>query len=214
MFGWASTCVLGVVNGIKGTNQSSQWMQILTAISALFIPPPNKLSLRISCDLLGLNHQSKYTKKGLDNWVAYDKYLMLNGDVDVGEMVRCQDGEGVLKTINLKDDSITITLHPWECDVTYQSSSRARMQWYESNLMEWKKKRRSDIASSFYSYHWSIPPKTQPSFTKRQGSTMSASSWLSTAENVRSATWSRRVCSECSVVQPMRHWLFSWVYRW
>jgi hypothetical protein len=67
MFGRASTCVLGVVNGIKGTNQSSQWMQILTAISALFIPPPNKLSLRISCDLLGLNRQSKYTKKGLDN---------------------------------------------------------------------------------------------------------------------------------------------------
>ncbi len=41
MFGRASTCVLGAVNSIKGTNQSSQWMQILTAILALFIPPPN-----------------------------------------------------------------------------------------------------------------------------------------------------------------------------
>jgi hypothetical protein len=56
MFERASTCVLGAVNGIKGTNQSSQWMQILTTILS-----------RMSCDLLGLNRQSKYTTKGLDN---------------------------------------------------------------------------------------------------------------------------------------------------
>jgi hypothetical protein len=150
MFDRASTCVPGAVNGIKGTNQSSQWMQILTTISALFIPPPNKLSLRMSCDLFGLNRKSKYTKKGLDNRVAYDKYLKLNGDVNVGEMVWCRGGEGVLKAINLKDDSVTIILHPWECDVTYQPSSRARMQRYEPNLMEWKKKRRSDILPTHF----------------------------------------------------------------
>ncbi len=75
---------------------------------------------------------------------------MLNGDVDVGEMVWGQGGVGALKTINLKDDSITITLHPWECDITYQPSSRARMQWYEPNLIEWKKKRRSDILPAHF----------------------------------------------------------------
>ncbi len=104
----------------------------------------------MSCDLFGLNRKSKYTKKGLDNRVAYDKYSKLNGDVNVGEMTWCQGGEGVLKAINLKDDSVTITLHPWECDVTYQPSSRARMQGYEPNLMEQKKKRRSDILPTHF----------------------------------------------------------------
>ena len=89
-------------------------------------------SSRAPCDVLGLNRQSKYVKEGRKNRKAYNKFLELDGDMNVGEMGVCREGYGILKEFN--EESVTISLLPWECDVMYKPATTARMTRWEPPL--------------------------------------------------------------------------------
>ncbi len=67
-------------------------LQILTGVAALFILPKSSGMFASSCKLLRLNSKSKYVLNGLENRLAYDNFLKLDGNIQVGEMVVCRDG--------------------------------------------------------------------------------------------------------------------------
>ncbi len=63
---------------IKVTNvnrRTMQQQQYLTGIAAAFIPPSTSISLRKSCDLLGMNHQAIYDARGMQFWLEHDAYM-------------------------------------------------------------------------------------------------------------------------------------------
>ena len=98
-----------------------------------------------ACKLLGLNRNSKYVVTGMENRVAIDNYFQLrDSTIAVGDMVQCRGGYGTLERVDVGDDSIVISLHPWKCNVTYQPASSARMHRYEPNLLQWERKQRKD----------------------------------------------------------------------
>lgn len=124
MFEHAAKCIAGLKGRGRKGKQSAQALQLLTGVSSLFIPmSPSNVSKRKACNLLGLNRNTKYVKMGMENRLAFDKYLELEGDIAVGEMVQCRGGYGELKESNVHDDSIIISLHPWNCDTKYQPKS-------------------------------------------------------------------------------------------
>jgi hypothetical protein len=88
MLNHASAC-------IKVTNvnrRTTQQQQLLTGIAAAFIPPSTSISLRKSCDLLGMNRQAIYVARGMQFWLEHDAYMKLMGAIKPGKSVDIRDG--------------------------------------------------------------------------------------------------------------------------
>ena len=120
---------------------------------ALFVLPPNIGMFKTSFGLLGLNHQSNYVARGLENRAAYDKFIELAGDIETNKMVVCRDGFG--KLVSESEDSLTISLEPWQFEKTYSAvldtegemgtaRGQARLARWEPSLDEYQREERSD----------------------------------------------------------------------
>jgi hypothetical protein len=161
MLNHASAC-------IKVTNvnrRTTQQQQLLTGIAAAFIPPSTSISLRKSCDLLGMNRQAIYVARGMQFWLEHDAYMKLTGAIEPGKSVEFRDGYGVVKEINTVDDSVTITQYPWKVDTIYRPVSAARMRRQESDLLNLEPKTRSDtvatsIKSTILAFHIAHNPQS------------------------------------------------------
>ncbi len=145
--------------------RSMQQQQLLTGIAAAFIPPAKALSLRQSCDLLGINRKAAYVARGMQFRLEHDAFMLLSGPINPGEPVDFRDGYGVVKEINAQDDSITITQYPWKVDTTYSPISVARMRRREPDLLDFRPKTRSDtvpetIQTTIYEFHIAHNPQS------------------------------------------------------
>ncbi len=154
MLNHASAC-------IKVTNvnwRTAQQQQLLTGIAASFIPPSTSISLRKSCDLLGMNRQEIYVARGMQFWLKQDAYMKLTGAIEPVKSVEFRDGYGVVKEINTVDDSVIITQYPWKVNTIYRPVSAARMRRQEPDLLNLEPKTRSDtvatsIKSTILAFH-------------------------------------------------------------
>ena len=106
---------------------------------------------KTSCRLLGLNRKSNYVARGLENRAAYDKFIELTGDIETNEMVVCRDGFG--KLVSESEDSLTISLEPWQFEKTYSAvldtegemgtaRGQARLARWEPSLDEHQREER------------------------------------------------------------------------
>ena len=100
------------------------------------------VSARDFSDVLGINRKAKYLKDGLDNRDEYNKFLALDGPLQVGEQVVCRSGEGVL--VSMEGDSPTAELQPWGTKVTYKSLKEGRLRRFEPQLDKYDRKDRCD----------------------------------------------------------------------
>ena len=67
-------------------NQDKTQLNLLTGVSALFIPDSDKVPLSISCSLLHLNRKSKYVSMGMSQQKSFDKHLQLSGPIELEEL--------------------------------------------------------------------------------------------------------------------------------
>ena len=133
----AKECIGGMKRRIN-----KEKLSILTSVVALFVLPKDTGMVVSSCKVLGLNHKAKYTKCGFTNRNAFEKFMKLNGNIEVAEMVVCRDGFGQLKEITAS--STTICLEPWQYERVYKPSSQSRMARWEPSLDEYGREERSD----------------------------------------------------------------------
>jgi hypothetical protein len=92
-------------------------IQILTGVSAMFLPSKDSGQFTAACRLLGLKRDAKYVSRGLENRESYDWFQTRTGDIAVGDEVVCRDGHGVLAEIT--DNSVSILLAPWDFKKQY-----------------------------------------------------------------------------------------------
>jgi hypothetical protein len=125
MFHHASTCIENLKGEGMSGSQSKQAAQLLTGIAGLFIPP-DIISLKRACELLGLNRNSKYVATGMENREAIDTYFSL-------EEVKYHGGYGTLEREDTDNDFIVISLHPWKCNVP--TSLHPARGWFGTSLI-------------------------------------------------------------------------------
>jgi len=92
--------------------------------------------------VLNINRRAKYVVDGFDNRDEYNKFLELDGPIQVGEQVVCRGGNGTL--VSMEGDSLTIELQPWGTKVTYPLLKNARMRRFEPQLDSYERKDRCD----------------------------------------------------------------------
>ena len=118
MFEHATGCIDGMKGKRSNGNQDKSLLNLLTGVSALFIPDSDVVPLSVSCSLLHLNRKSKYVSIERVQRKAFDNYLQLSGPIRLEEMVTCRGGYGRLKSSS--DASVVISLEPWSCEVMYE----------------------------------------------------------------------------------------------
>ena len=108
------------------------------------------IALNRQCNLLSLNQQSNYVKKGMENRILYNQFLSLSleRDIAVGDTVSCRDGYGTLQSYN--ESSLVINLQPWECVSTYKPGKKARMTRWEPSLMWYQRLKQYDTVSQLW----------------------------------------------------------------
>ena len=78
-------------------------VKILTAVTAVLLPldcvNKKSASCRDFCDMIGINHKSKYVELAIENRKLYDSFLMLEGDILVGETVSCRSSQLLSKIL-------------------------------------------------------------------------------------------------------------------
>ena len=111
MIGRGQSCLIGMKRRIN-----LEKLQVLTGLAALFVLPPHSGMYKTSCRLLGINRNSNYVARGLENRAACDKFLELTGDIETNEVVVCRDGFG--KLVSESEDLLTISLEPWQFEKT------------------------------------------------------------------------------------------------
>ena len=90
------SCILRAGTAMSNLARSANLgsVKVLTAVTAVLAPSDcvetNSQSCRSFCDTLGLNPTSEYVELGIENRKLYDSFLMLEGDIVVGEEVTCR----------------------------------------------------------------------------------------------------------------------------
>ena len=85
-------------------------LQLLTSVVAIVVLPNVSGIQRASLDMLGINSNSNYVARGVENRKCYEHFLKLAGNLVTGEMVVCRDVFGNL--ISASEESVTICRNP------------------------------------------------------------------------------------------------------
>ena len=123
--------------------------KVLTAVTAVLLPAnvsgkSDDFYIRDVCEMLHINRKSKYFLKGIQNRKQYDAYLMLEGDIRIGEKVSCRSSpEALVKTIG-QNGSVTVQLLPFETEKTFPSFSSGKIRRYEPSLDNYYRATRFD----------------------------------------------------------------------
>eukprot|EP00984_Skeletonema_dohrnii_P017124 scaffold7728_cov75-Skeletonema_dohrnii-CCMP3373.AAC.2 len=149
--------------------------RLLTGLCAMLAPQSaiSNVSVRDFSDVLNINRNAKYIVDGFENRKEYNKFLELDGPIQIGEHVVCRGGDGTL--VSTEGDSLTIKLQPWGTKVTYKSLKDARMRRFEPQLDNYNRKDRCDktpdhvieTIDSFFRRHVPMSPNKFDTLKKR-----------------------------------------------
>jgi hypothetical protein len=154
-------------------NMTLKSARLLTGLVAMMVPQLGRVSIRDYSRLIGVNRDAKYFCDALDNRDAYEKYLELDGPIQVGEKVICRGGEGVL--VKMDGDSPTIELHPFNTQKKYNTITAAQMRRLPPQLDGYNRDERCDktpeyvieIIDTFFRRHVAMSPNKNDAVKRR-----------------------------------------------
>ena len=162
------TCVKSMMRRI-----TKDKLELLTGVAAICLPRTEHKLMEPACNILGFNRCSSYVRIAMENRAAFDTFLSLSGDINVGEKVLCRAGIG--KLVSITNTSCTVALEPWNNEITYDPRSKARLSRWEPPLDEYERIERKDTTpkeyieaiDSFLRQHNHQSPNTKDVITRR-----------------------------------------------
>ena len=144
------SCILRAGTALRSLVRSANLgsMKVLTAVTAVLAPADcvetNSQSCQNFCDTLGLNPKSKYVELGIENRKLYDSFLMLDGDIAVGEHVTYRSSPVAIVTDIRTNGSVTVKLLPFGNEKKFRSFASGKIRRLEPELDNYQRKTRFD----------------------------------------------------------------------